>query len=90
VGNLAENRKTEPPGLGFMIEMQRGLDLGRGDPYLVGYTGFEVVGTCNWVMREGGSWLGPKASQQASIWPTKCSGPLFRAEGTWLGLGECS
>jgi hypothetical protein len=41
-------------------------DLGRGNLNGVGYTGFEVVGGCNWVTREGGggAWLRPKITSK--------------------------
>ena len=34
--------------------MRGASDLGRANLNGVGYTGFEVVGGCDWVTREGG------------------------------------
>ena len=62
----ANNLKQSRRGSFFANETRGASDLGRGNLNGVGYTGFEVVGGCNWVTREGGGLVEAKYYEQAT------------------------
>jgi hypothetical protein len=51
---LKPNPKTELPGLSFGQRNVGGPFSGRGNHIWQAYTKFEVVGWCDWAMREEG------------------------------------
>jgi len=64
-----------------------GSDLGRGDLYGVGYTGFELMGVYNWVMCEGGAGWGQqhKPTPHGSVVANESRGARSLVVGTYMG-----